>query len=104
KLTPEWVGTDGKTDLPLPDNVRRYYIASSTHGGGAGGFDSSLPGAGLPTSGAVCPGNNFGVGILPANPMPHLQTLNALRVHFRNCVMKDVATPPSRYQHVGAQG
>jgi len=103
KLTPEWVGTDGKTDLPLPDNVRRYYIASSTHGGGAGGFDSSLPGAGLPTSGAVCPGNNFGVGILPANPMPHLQTLNALRVHFRNWVMKDVAPPPSRYPQLGAQ-
>jgi hypothetical protein len=29
KLTPEWVGTDGKQDLPLPSTVRRYYIASS---------------------------------------------------------------------------
>jgi len=27
KLTPEWVGTDGKQDLPLPNTVRRYYIA-----------------------------------------------------------------------------
>ncbi|HKW82782.1 MAG TPA: alpha/beta hydrolase domain-containing protein, partial [Burkholderiaceae bacterium] len=36
KLTPEWVGTDAKTDIPLPKNVRRYYIASSSHGGGAG--------------------------------------------------------------------
>ena len=97
KLTPEWVGTDGKTDLPLPGNVRRYYIASSTHGGGAGGFDTSLPGAGLPTVGAVCPGNNFGTGVLPANPVPHTQTVNALRVHFRNWVMKDTAPPPSRY-------
>ena len=35
KLTPEWVGTDARQDLPLPPNVRRYYIASSTHGGGA---------------------------------------------------------------------
>ena len=26
-----------------PTNVRRYYIASSNHGGGAGGFDTSLP-------------------------------------------------------------
>ena len=25
KLTPEWVGTDAKSDIPLPDNVRRYY-------------------------------------------------------------------------------
>ena len=83
KLTPEWVGTDGKSDLPLPDDVRRYYIASSTHGGGAGGFDSSLAGVGLPKSGPTCPGNNFGVGVLPANPVPHTQTVNALRVHFQ---------------------
>jgi len=97
KLTPEWVGTDAKADLPLPDGVRRYYIASSTHGGGAGGFDSSLPGVGLPTSGPACPGNNFGSGVLPANPVPHTQTVNALRVHFRDWVMKGTAPPPSRY-------
>ncbi|MFO1158133.1 MAG: alpha/beta hydrolase domain-containing protein [Reyranellaceae bacterium] len=97
KLTPEWVGTDGKADLPLPDLVRRYYIASSTHGGGVGGFDTSLPGVGLPAEGPVCPGNNFGVGVLPANPMPHLQTVNALRTHFRNWVVKGVAPPPSRF-------
>ena len=97
KLTPEWVGTDAKTDLPLPDGVRRYYIASSKHGGGAGGFDSSLPGVGLPTSGPACPGNNFGSGVLPANPVPHTQTVNALRVHFRDWVLKGTAPPPSRY-------
>jgi hypothetical protein len=103
KLTPEWVGTDGKTDLALPDNVRRYYIASSTHGGGGGGFDSSLPGVGLPTSGPLCPGNNFGTGILPANPVPHTETVNALRVHIRNWVMKGIAPPASRYPTL-AQG
>jgi len=97
KLTPEWVGAEGRADLPLPGNVRRYYIASTNHGGGAGGFDSSLPGAGLPKSGAACPGNNFGTGILPANPVPHTQTVNALRVHFRNWVMKGTPPPPSRY-------
>lgn len=97
KLTPEWVGTDGKADLPLPDNVRRYYIASSTHGGGAGGFDTSLPGVGLPAAGPNCPGNNFGTGVLPANPVPHLHTVNAIRVHFRNWVMKDASPPRSRY-------
>jgi hypothetical protein len=97
KLTPEWVGADAKADLPLPETVRRYYIASTTHGGGAGGFDSSLPGVGLPKTGAACPGSNFGAGVLPANPMPHTQTVNALRVHFRNWVMKDVPPPPSRY-------
>jgi hypothetical protein len=97
KLTPEWVGTDGSADLPLPDTVRRYYIAGSAHGGGAGGFDSSLPGVGLPTAGPECPGNNFGVGVLPPNPMPHAQTVNALRVHFRDWVMKGTPPPPSRY-------
>ena len=97
KLTPEWIGTDAKKDLPLPANVRRYYIGSSNHGGGAGGFNSSLPGAGLPTTGPSCPGNNYGTALLPANPVPHTETVNALRVHFRNWVMKGVTPPPSRW-------
>jgi hypothetical protein len=97
KLTPEWVGADAQADLPLPDSVRRYYIASTTHGGGAGGFDTSLPGVGLPKTGVACPGNNFGTGVLPANPVPHTQTVNALRAHFRNWVMKGTPPPASRY-------
>ena len=97
KLTPEWIGTDARQDLPLPANVRRYYIASSNHGGGAGGFDSSLPGVGMPATGPMCPGNNFGQAVLPANPVPHKETVNALRVHFRQWVMKGVEPPPSRY-------
>jgi hypothetical protein len=97
KLTPEWVGTDAQSDLPLPPNVRRYYIASSSHGGGVGGFDSSLPGVGLPATGPNCPGNNYGTGVLPANPVPHTETVNALRVHFRNWVMKGTPPPPSRW-------
>jgi hypothetical protein len=97
KLGPEWVGTSAAEDIPLPDNVRRYYIASTSHGGGAGGFDSSLPGVGLPKSGASCPGNNWGTGVLPANPLPHTETVNAIRVHFRNWVMRDYPPPASRY-------
>lgn len=93
KLTPEWVGTDAKKDIPLPANVRRYYIGSSTHGGGEGGFNSSLkPGPVL-----NCPGNNFGQGVLPANPLPHTETVNALRVHFRNWVMQQIMPPDSAY-------
>jgi Alpha/beta hydrolase domain len=97
KLTPEWIGTDAKADLPLPDTVRRYYIASSNHGGGAGGFDTSLPGVGLPATGPACPGNNFGTGVLPANPMPHVQTVNAIRHHFKRWVVQGVPPPPSRW-------
>jgi len=103
KLTPEWVGTDAKADLPLPDNVRRYYVPSTNHGGGAGGFDTSLPGVGLPKIGAACPGNNFGTGVLPVNPVPHTQTVNALRAHFRAWVTKGTPPPPSRYPTL-AQG
>jgi hypothetical protein len=97
KLTPEWVGTDPKNDIPLPDNVRRYYIASTTHGGAnvANPINASLAGStGAPPG---CPGNNFGTGILAANPLPHTQTVNALRVHFRNWVMNGTAPPASKY-------
>ena len=93
KLTPEWVGTDGKTDIPLPKNVRRYYIASSTHGGGVGGFNSSL----APAPVLNCPGNNFGAGTLGANPVPHTETVNALRQHFRNWIMLGTLPPESVY-------
>jgi hypothetical protein len=92
KLTPEWVGTDASSDIPLPQNVRRYYIPSSTHGGGGGGFDPNPP-----ATGASCPGNNFGTGILRANPMPHTQTVSAIRYHFRNWVMNGVTPPASLY-------
>ena len=96
KLGPEWVGTSAKEDIPLPGNVRRYYIASTTHGGGAGGFDSSLRSGGLNTP-IECPGNNSGFGVLPGNPLPQTETYRALIVHFRNWVMRNAAPPPSRY-------
>lgn len=97
KLTPEWVGTDGQTDIPLPDNVRRYYIASSNHGGYLVPtpntmFNASLAGQTLPPPN--CPGNNFGTAVLAPNVMPHIQTVNALRQHFRNWVMQGIAPPP----------
>jgi hypothetical protein len=91
KLAFAWVGSSGDTDLPLPANVRRYYIPSTRHGGGPGGFSTAA------MKPAACPGRGWGVGALPDNPLPHTQTVNALRVHLRNWVMKDVTPPPSRY-------
>ena len=91
KLTPEWVGTAGNADIPLPDNVRRYYIGSTQHGGGAGGFST------VPLAPPSCPGTGYGQGTLAANPMPQTQTVNAIRVHLRDWVMKNVTPPPSRY-------
>jgi hypothetical protein len=43
------------------------------------------------------------MGILPSNPVPHTQTMNAIRVHFRNWVMKGIEPPPSRYPTLAAQ-
>jgi Alpha/beta hydrolase domain len=100
KLTPEWVGTDGKTDIPLPDNVRRYYIASTNHGGFIvpppnTAFNASLAGSTLAPP--MCPGNNFGAALLPANPLPHIHTVNALRQHFRAWVMNGTSPPASQW-------
>ena len=58
-------------------------------------FNASLPGTLLAQP--SCPGNNYGTGILNANPLPHSHTVNALIVHFRSWVMDDVAPPASRY-------
>jgi hypothetical protein len=96
KLAPEWVGTAGDADLPLPDNVRRYYIPGTQHGGGPGGFSTVA----MPPP--ACPSAGWGTGVLPGNPMPHAETVNALRVHFRDWVMKDIAPPPSRYPTLAA--
>jgi hypothetical protein len=90
-LGPAFVGTKGDKDIPLPGNVRRYYVPSTHHGGGNGGFSVTPPNP------PQCPGPNFGRGIFAANPVPHTETANALRVHFRNWVMKNVAPPPSAY-------
>jgi hypothetical protein len=91
KLTPEWVGSAADTDLPLPDNVRRYYIPSTQHGGGPGGFST------VAAAPPACPSAGYGQGALPGNPMPHTQTVNAIRAHFRNWVMKGTEPPASRY-------
>jgi hypothetical protein len=89
RLGSNFVGTSADKDIPLPPNVRRYYIPATPHGGGAGGF--SVVGGAPPT----CPGANFGRGIFAANPVPHTETVNALRVHFRDWVMKDTPPPAS---------
>ena len=97
KLGPEWIGTSASEDIPLPDNVRRYYIASTTHGGGVGGIAAHLPQAHKSARPVTCPGNNWGSGVLPANPLSHNEAWRAIAAHFRNWVMKDILPPPSRF-------
>ena len=91
-MTTEWVGTAANTDIPLPRNVRRYYIPSTTHGGGAGGFNPNPP-----ATGVGCPGNNWGTGTFRANPVPETEITNVLRVAMRNWLMNGTLPPPSRY-------
>jgi len=91
KLTPAWVGTSGDKDLPLPANVRRYYIPSTQHGGGRGGFSVT------PAAPPVCPSTNYGTGVFAANPVPATETVNAIRFHLRNWVMHDAPPPASRW-------
>jgi len=92
KMTPSWVGTDPKNDIPLPDNVRRYYLPSSTHGGGNGATTENPANVG-----ANCPGNNWGVGTLRANPVPSTGLVNRMRVALRDWVMLDIEPPPNRW-------
>jgi hypothetical protein len=91
KLGPEWVGTDAKRDIPLPGNVRRYYIPSTQHGGGSGGFNVT------PAAAPSCPSTGYGQGTFAANPVPHTETVNAIRFHFRNWVVSGTLPPASRW-------
>jgi hypothetical protein len=84
RVSPDLVGTDAKTDIPLPANVRRYYFPGTTHGGGRGGFNAAAPPAP-----AGC--------VMPANPNPESDTMTALTVDLFDWVAKGTEPPPSRY-------
>ena len=105
KMTTSWVGTDPKNDIPLPDNVRRYYLPSSTHGGGSGAMDENPPDVTIPQGVLNCPGNNWGRGTLRADPVPSTALVNRMRVALRDWVTKGTLPPPSVWPHlVGAKG
>ena len=80
------VGTDAKADIPLPDNVRRYFFAGVTHGGGRGGFSSAETASG----GLRAAGESR-----PSAPMRA-----ALMKAFVAWVTKGTPMPPSRYPKI----
>jgi len=98
KMTTSWVGTSANADIPLPANVRRYYIPSTTHGGNtpagpSGGFNEALP-----PNGVSCPGNNWGTGVFPRqSPVSETEITNVLRLAMRNWITNGTPPPPSRY-------
>ena len=83
RLSPDLIGTDAKGDLPLPDNVRRYYYPGTTHGGGRGGFSVNT------TPNNAC--------VLPANPNPEAEQTRALTRALVEWVTKGTPPPDSRY-------
>jgi hypothetical protein len=83
-MSPGLIGTDAKQDIPLPDNVRRYYYPGTTHGGGRGGFrlEATAPGQGC---------------AIPPNPNPQSDTTRALTRVLIDWVVKGTPPPASRY-------
>lgn len=91
RASPDFVGTNNTQDIPLPQNVRRYYLASTQHGGGNGGFKPNIIQAG--TQGPLTP-----VGcVLPPKPNPMREIERALLVGLKQWVMNGTAPPPSVY-------
>jgi hypothetical protein len=88
RMTPDLIGTDEKLDVPLPGNVRRYYMPGTTHGGGPGGFEVSQP------LNDRCQ--------LATNPNPMSDTLRALTTALIDWVVRDTLPPPSRYPTLAA--
>ncbi len=86
RMSPDLVGIDAKADIPLPENVRRYYFPSVTHGGGPGGFPILTM-----TSGGVANCT------LPANPNPVSDSMRALTRSLVEWVTDGKEMPPSRY-------
>lgn len=85
RMSPGLIGTDGKRDLPLPPNVRRYYFPSTTHGGSwSGGF----PVGGDPTP----PGC-----VLSGNAISSLESLRVAQKMLVAWVKTGKAPLPSRY-------
>jgi hypothetical protein len=93
RMSPNLVGTDAKSDIALPANVRRYYFPSVTHGGSwIGGF-TTAPEAAYPGQ-FKCTMQN--------NPNSSRETLRALRNALVRWVVTGSEPPPSRYPTLAA--
>jgi hypothetical protein len=88
RMSPDLVGTDAMRDIPLPDNVRRYYMPGTNHGGGRGGFEVAQSGD------ERC--------VLAQNPNPMAEMTRALTAALVDWVVHGAAPPPSRYPTLAA--
>ena len=83
------VGTSAAADIPLPDNVRRYYNPSTPHGGPAANFVHAAGPAASDLNRMTCG--------LPANPNGAVETRRALLVALVDWVVRGVEPPRSAY-------
>ncbi len=82
--------TDGAGhDLALPDNVRYYYVAGTSHGGGAGVTSGVVP---APAAGAKCQ--------FAGSPVAEAPVERALLPALESWIVKDAPPPASRYPSV----
>jgi hypothetical protein len=77
-----------RSDIPLPQNVHRFYHPGTTHGGGGGGIAGFSWSA--PPATPVNPNQMF-----PSNPNPETQTNNALLADFIQLLMTGAPMPTS---------
>jgi hypothetical protein len=92
RMTPGMVNFDLKSDIPLPDNVRRYYFPGTQHGGGRGGF--ALQGT------HAAPADYYGNTVsctLQINRNPESDQMRALILALVDWVSKGTPPPASRY-------
>lgn len=80
------VGTTAKKDIPLPENVRRYYFPGVSHGGGPGGF---LTFTNPVKAAASC--------ALGSNPAPSAPMRSALIARLVEWVKTNRPMPESKY-------
>jgi hypothetical protein len=80
------VGTTAKKDIPLADNVRRYYFPGVSHGGGPGGFATFTNPV---KAAATC--------ALPTNPAPVGPMRTAVISRLVAWVTKNTPMPESKY-------
>jgi Alpha/beta hydrolase domain len=77
-------------DIPLPDNVRRYYFPGTSHGGGSGAYSITNPPAG--GAGGSCQ--------FQSNPNNEQDYQRALFVALQDWVVFGTEPPPSVYPKV----
>ena len=88
RMSPSLVGTNGKQDIPLPGNVRRYYFPGQNHQSGRGGFSQAVEAEKSDYYKAACE--------YPANPNSQSPTMRALFISLTEW-LSGVEPPPSSY-------